>query len=122
MNQIKELHPMDKIKLIDTGKCRIYAVWLPEMRTDVRLRFNRFLTYRQPFSSHIERLNEACEIVGISDRLTEEQWAEFFDEKLIPTVDNLGNSSVQIVSASKQGLSLLEASGITEKTLILRKL
>jgi len=67
---------MSEIKIIEIGKATILAYLLPQDASNVRFRFNRFLTFRRSNSSHVELFNDRLELIGLSTEITEEQARE----------------------------------------------
>lgn len=60
-------------------KKKLLLVELPEDATNVKLRFNRFLTYVKPFSKVVQKFDDNIELIGKLTDITESQFAELVD-------------------------------------------
>lgn len=127
MEQLKESEIMSKIKLIDTDKCKLLAVMVPEYGWDFRVDYgNRvvlsFACINEPDAIKLPEGN--WQILGLSTELTEEQWSEIVKYVGLPwcAYKDYRSNSNWFSTAKESGLSLLEANQITEPTLILKQL
>lgn len=118
----------NKIKLINTGKCNILAMMVPDGTTKFRVDHSyplqtRILYFPEGKMGESLFVDGYWQIVGIDSELTEEQWRELmlrtksFLSGVFPVFHYSG-----FETAKESGLSLLEANGITEPTLILKQL
>lgn len=113
---------MSEIKQIDTGKCRLLAVMVPEGAILMPAIYPHVITYRIGNSMSSVFLPENWhhvnwQILGLSDELTEEQWRRLVDGKL-DFLDGFGSvmqypdftdKAHCYLTAKESGLSLLEA-------------
>lgn len=65
----------------ETNGLTVLAHRVPSNATDIRFRFNRFLTYRMSFSSHVEVFDGKWKIHAVTDSITNTEANDLLDGK-----------------------------------------